>query len=80
MANNKKKVVKWFQAGKPTGWRKEDTQTQRRRIALASHKGDLLSTARSLMALSNVSQDKMTARKAKADASYFYAKYKASKR
>ena len=76
----KRKVVKWFKPRKTTGWHKEDTQTQRRRIALASHKGDLLSTARSLMALSNVSQDKMTARKAKADASYFYAKYKASKR
>lgn len=75
-----KRKVKWFKPEKETGWRKEDTQSQRRRIALASHKGKLLPTARSLMALSNVTQDKETARLARADANYFYALYKAKKK
>ena len=72
----KKKTVKWFEKGEPTGWQKGDTQAQRRRVALASHKGKLLPTARSLMALSNVTQDKETARLARQDANYFYALYK----
>jgi len=76
----KKKVIKWFKPGKPTGWRKEDTQTQRRRVALASHKGNLLSTARSLQALSNVTTDGETRRKSHADAQYFYALYKKKKK
>lgn len=76
----KGKVVKWFKKGEPTGWQKGDTQTQRRRVALASHKGKLLPTARSLMALSNVTQDKETARLARADAQYFYALYKAKQK
>lgn len=75
----RKKAVKWFKPGKPTGWQKGDTQAQRRRVALASHKGKLLPTARSLMALSNVTQDKETARLARQDANYFYALYKAKK-
>ena len=80
MAKNK---VKWFEKGKgakPTGWRKEDTQTQRRRVALTSHKGKLLPTARSLMALSNVTTDAETRRKSRADAQYFYALYKAKQK
>ena len=76
MANNKRKGVKWFEKGKPTGWQKGDTQAQRRRVALASHKGNLLATARSLMALSNVTTDNATRQKARADAQYFYALYK----
>lgn len=76
----KKKVVKFFVAGEPTGWRKEDTQAQRRSKALASRKGKLLPTARALMALSNVTKDKLTARLARQDAQYFYALYKAKQR
>lgn len=72
----KKKVVKWFEAGAKLNWSKADTQSQRRRIALASRKGKLLPTARALMALSNVTTDKLTARLARADANYFYALYK----
>jgi len=67
---------KWFEAGKSLGWRKDDTQAKRRRAALKSRQGDLLATARALMALSNVTQDHETSRKAKADAHYFYALYK----
>ena len=76
MANNKTTATKWFEKGKPTGWQKGDTQAQRRRVALASRKGKLLPTARSLMSLSNVTQDKETARLARQDAQYFYALYK----
>ena len=76
----KKKAVKWFQAGTPTGWRKEDTQAQRRRIALTSRKGKLLPTARALQSLANVTTDPETRRKAHADAQYFYALYKAKQK
>jgi len=77
---SKKKVVKFFVAGEPTGWRKDDIQKQRRQLALASRKGNLLPTARALMALSNVTQDKETARLARQDANYFYALYKAKQK
>ena len=76
----KKQVVKWFEAGKSLNWRKEDTQTQRRRVALASRKGKLLPTARALQALANVTTDSETRRKAHADAQYFYALYKAKQK
>jgi len=79
MAKQKNKV-KWFKAGTPTGWRKEDTQAQRRRVALASRKGKLLPTARALQSWANVTSDQETQRKAHADAQYFYALYKAKKK
>lgn len=72
----KRKTVRWFSAGSALGWRKEDTQTKRRRVALASRRGNLLSTARALQALSNVTRDAETKRRAHADAQYFYALYK----
>ena len=74
-----KKKVKWSKGmsfGKPTGWRKEDTQAKRRRTALRSRGGDLLATARGLQALANLTQDECTSRKAAADAHYFFAQYK----
>jgi len=67
------------EAGEKLNWSKADTQSQRRRSALASRKGKLLPTARALMALSNVSQDKETARLARQDAQYFYALYNKKK-
>lgn len=77
---------KWFQeiierrGGKHTGWRKSDPQDKRRRTALRAHKGDILATARSLLALANVTQDPETRRKARADADYFFRLYRKSKR
>lgn len=68
----KKSTRKWFETGKPLGWRKEDSQTTRRRIALESRKGDALKTARALLALSNVTTDKETKRKAYSDAMYLF--------
>ncbi len=55
------------------GWSKDDNQDKRRRVALRSRQGNALKTARGLQALGNVTQDKETAQKAKADAKYFYA-------
>jgi len=71
--NNKER---FFHPGKPLGWKKSDSQDKRRRIALRNRNGDLLATARALMALANVTQDKETERKARADSKYFYTQYK----
>jgi len=68
--------VKWFEAGRPLGWRKQDSQTKRRAIALRNRDGDYLKAARALQALANISQDKETARKAESDASYMFAQHK----
>lgn len=74
-----KKTERWFQPGKSLGWEKDMSQTQRRKVALASRKGNLLSTARALQSLSNVTKDAETARKARADAKYFYDQYRRKK-
>lgn len=72
-----RKPKKWFQPNnRPLNWSKDDTQGVRRRNALAARKGDYLKTARALMALSNVTADKETKRKARSDALYFYREYK----
>jgi len=67
----KRKVVKWFEAGRPLGWRKQDSQTKRRAIALRNRDGDYLKAGRALQALANVNSgragDRETARKASAD-------------
>jgi len=69
---------RWFTSGDPLGWRKKDSAEKRRRTALRARGGDLLATARALMALANVSQDRGTVRRARADALYFYRRYRAS--
>lgn len=74
-----KKKVKWFTSGKPLNWKASESQIQRRKAALASRKGKILPTARALLALSNVTRDKDTSRKAKTDAQYFFAKYEREK-
>lgn len=71
---------KWFEPGTKMNWSKDDSQTTRRRNALKSRRGNLLRTARGLMALSNVTQDKETQRKSRADALYFYAKHRKEKK
>jgi hypothetical protein len=67
-----KKVTKFFNPKVHTGWKKTQSQSYRRRLALKAHGNDYLSTARGLQALSNISQDKATSRLAKSDAKYFY--------
>ena len=74
------KKERWFEAGEPLGWRKSDSATTRRRIALRARGGDKLSTARALQALSNVTKDSATKKAARSDALYFYAKHRKSKR
>ena len=85
----KSRKKKWFKKAvekrKPNtlgGWRKTQTARERRRRALRSRprkwtlKERYRSAARALMALSNVTTDKETKKKARADATYFYQKLK----
>ena len=62
--------------GKSLNWHKTDSQSKRRRAALASRRGNALSAARALQVLSNVNSsskgDAETHRKALADAKYFF--------
>ena len=74
------KLKKWFSPGKSLNWSKHDGQAKRRDAALASRKGNYLQTARALMSLSNVTQDKETARKARADALYFFGLHNRKKK
>jgi hypothetical protein len=68
---------KWYKpATRHTGWTKADPPGVRRRKALKAHDSDKLATARSLQALSNISQDEATKRKAREDAKYFYRMHK----
>ena len=73
------KKKKWFKAGKPLNWKSSDSQKTRRESALKSRSGKLLPAARALQALANVTKDKDTARKARADAIYFYAQHEKQK-
>lgn len=72
----RKKKVKWYKPKVHSGWRKDLTPRGRRIKALKAHKGNALSTARSLQALANVNAGKKgdagTRRAASADAKYFY--------
>jgi len=62
----------WFEPGVHTGWKKEQSEPIRRGKVLKAHKGNVLSSARSMQALANVSTDRDTAKKASEDADYFY--------
>ena len=77
------KAVKWYKPEIHTGWDKDMTPRGRRIKSLRAHGRDLLATARSLQALSNVNSgkkgDKQTYLRAKADAKYFFKKYEESK-
>ena len=74
---------RWFAAGKPTGWRKDEKQSTRIRKVLKSRNGNVLAAARALNALANVNSgpegDKETARKARADARKLFARYRRKK-
>jgi len=45
-----------------------------------SRDGDVLASARAMQQLANISQDKETARKAKADATLLFSRYRKSKK
>ncbi len=62
------------------GWTKDMAASTRRSKALRAHKGNKLSTARALQALANVTTDRETASKAKADARFFFTKHEKEKK
>jgi len=76
------KSKRWFEPGKPLGWRHTDPQEKRRRIALRSRGGNLLKTAKALLALANVQKriNPEVSRKARADAEYFFNLHKKRKK
>ncbi len=76
----KKPVARFYNPKVRTGWHKSQTLAYRRNLVLKAHGRDLLSSARAMQALANVTQDKQTAIAARADAQYFYREYKRSKR
>ena len=56
-------------------WHKDQPTKTRRANALKAHEGDELVTARALQALANVTTDIGTAKLAKTDADYFFARH-----
>ena len=70
-----RKSEKWFSPSLVMGWHKNQPSAQRRTLALKSHRGDKLATARALQQLANITKDKDTKRLARIDAVYFYALY-----
>ena len=73
------KSRRWYKPTTEMGWRKDMSAEERRELALDAHGGDLLSTARALLALSNVSTDDETKRLARSDADYFFREYRKAK-
>ena len=73
----------WYQeateGSRPLGWRKDMPQWKRINTAVRNRRGNLLSAARALNALANVTTDYETKQRARADASYLYKQYKARK-
>ena len=67
---------KWYEHNVEMNWHKDDPAETRRANALKASKGNELAAARALQALANVTADRDTARLAKADADYFFAKHK----
>ena len=70
------KEKRWFEPGVKMGWRKDDPMAKRSNKALSAHGGDALATGRALQALANVTTDRDTKQKAKADADYFFRMHK----
>jgi hypothetical protein len=65
---------KWYEHDVEMNWNKDMPAEERRANSLKAHGGDKLATGRALQALANVTTDNETARLAKADADYFFAK------
>ncbi len=68
-------TAKWYEHSVRMNWHKDEPAGERRANALKAHEGDELATARALQALANVTTDAETAKLAKADADYFFAKH-----
>lgn len=71
-----KATEKFFHPDRKLNWHKDDSQKIRRQKALNSRHSSFLKAGRALQALANVSNDSETARKAKADATFFFAQHK----
>lgn len=76
----KRKVRKWFKPGVKSDWHKDEPQATRIRKLLKAHHGNLLSAARSKIALANVTRDAGTKRAARADAKLLFARLKRAKK
>ncbi len=70
------KSERWFKPGPVTGWDKDMASAERRRLVLEANSGDYLASGRMMQELVNVSTDKETDRKARADALYFFKKHR----
>jgi len=70
------KARRWFEPQVETGWEKGQSEGIRRAKVLDAHKGDELASARAMGALANVTTDRETRGKARADAKYFYKIYR----
>jgi len=70
---------RWYRPTVKTNWKKDMPLRVRRSNALDAHGGDLLATARALIALSNVTTDAETKQEARKDGLYFLARYQREK-
>lgn len=72
------KKDRWFAPSVHSGWKAEQSPTYRRRLVLHAHKGDVLASGRSMLALSNVQKriNPAVSAKAKADSNYFFKRLK----
>jgi len=70
------KAKQWYEPGIETGWEKEQPPNTRRAKVLRAHKGDELSSAQSLQALANVTTDRETEKRARADAKHLFRLHK----
>jgi hypothetical protein len=68
------KSERWYSPKVRTGWSKNLSPQVRRTRVLRTHKGDVLAAARSMLALSNVTNDLDTRHKSAVDAKYFFKK------
>lgn len=64
---------RWYHPKVRMNWSKSMLITERRENALDAHGGNLLATARALIALSNVTTDTKTKQEARKDGLYFLA-------
>lgn len=66
------KAKRFFEPRVKTGWKKGMPASERRRLVLSAHKGDVLASGRSSQALANVTTDRETKSAARADAQHFF--------
>lgn len=70
-----RKKKKWFKPGWSLGWEQDLNQSIRIERALKSRRGNVLRTARALLALADVIRDPETKHKARTDANKLFRLY-----